>query len=301
MKLLITVALLFPSLAFSYDGSTFDDVWSEIEAKPYAEFTETKVTLKSFYGYAKENLLAKSAMRTVSDREDILPYFTKLLHPNGICLRGRWKITEETDYSGYFKKNSEALIISRASTTISNTDRGSFRGFGLAGKIFPTMNPSEKVKTANFFQIDNLIGTYAKRYSDVTMTNEPELLPPVSLGVLSLARIGVAVSKSLSSADDNPGLRQVYSISELGEKNLDKIKTPKYLSTSVDTRQIKSNGKDFRDELQEHLDLNGEIRFLVKVSEDKINWKTIGYISFDELISSQACDHRLHFHHHKLK
>ena len=301
MKLTLLACLLIPATVFGYQGSSVDDVWSEITKKPYKELTQKKVTLKSFFSYAKENLLAKSANRTVETKEDIIPYFNKLLHPNGICLRGKWNITKSNPYTGYFKKGSEAYIISRASTTISNTKRGKFRGFGLAGKIFPTLDTDEKVKTANFFQIDNLIGTYAKRYSDVTLTNEPELAPPISLGVVALTRIGLAVNKALSSADSNPGLRQVYSISELGLQANDKVNTPKYLATSIDSSQVKSDRKDFRDELIDHMAMNGDIRFNIKVSEDKKNWKSIGYISFDDIISSEACDHRLHFHHHKAK
>ena len=42
--------------------------------------------------------------------------FRRLLHPNGICLTGLWEITEETAYSGYFRKDSRALVIGRYST-----------------------------------------------------------------------------------------------------------------------------------------------------------------------------------------
>ena len=246
-----------------------------------------------------ETSLEDSAKRTVATKDDIIPYFTKLLHPNGICLKGSWTITEDSPYSGYFKKGSEASIIARASTTISNTKRGSFRGFGLAGKIFPTLDEDKVVKTANFFQIDNLIGTYARRYADVMMTNEPAITPPVSIGLLPLVRIGAEVAKSLPKADENPGLRQVYSISTLGEKG--KVSTPKYLATRVTDSDERSDKRDFRDELVDHLEKNSEISFDILVSDDKKQWKTIGQIRFNEAVASVGCDHRLHFHHHKLK
>src|SRR5260370_42426563 len=46
------------------------------------------------------------------------------LHPNGICLIGQWPITEQTQYSGYFAKDSAALAIGRYSTCCTKTLRG---------------------------------------------------------------------------------------------------------------------------------------------------------------------------------
>ncbi len=298
MKYLL-LTLLISTRAFSYEGSSASSVWNEIKKEEYETFTDKKITLSSFFVAGVKNLLEASAKRTVATKEDIIPYFDKLLHPNGICLRGKWEITEDSKYSGYFRQGSEAIIIARASTTISNTKRGSFRGFGLAGKVFPTTNEDEVVKTANFFQIDNLIGTYAKRYADVMMTNEPSVTPPVSLGLLPLVRIAAEVAKSLPKADENPGLRQVYSVSMLGGE--ESVVTPKYLATQVTAADIKNNRRDFRDEIVEHIEANSEITFDIKVSDDKENWQTIGRIRFDEAVASSGCDHRLHFHHHKLK
>ena len=288
---------LMSQLAFSYQGSSANQVWNTVTAETYDVLQDKEITVRSFFS-AGVNILKENAVRTVEQKDDIIPYFDKLVHPNGMCLRGNWQITEPSVYSGYFKQGSEGIIIARASTTLSNTKRGSFRGFGLAGKIFPTTDDKEQVKTANFFQIDNLIGTYADHYSDVQMTNEPGLFPPLSLGVVSLARIGIVVNNALSAADRNPGLRQVYSISQLSEQGV--VTTPKYLATQVRGEEVKSNQIDFRDELFEHLNLNGQITFDIKVSEDKRNWQTIGAITFTEAVASVGCDHQLHFHHPRL-
>jgi len=96
----------------------------------------------------------------------------KLLHPNGVCLSGTWEITEPSNYTGYFAQGKQGLIIGRASTTLTNTKEGRNRGFGFAGKLYPTMDPSETAKTANFFLIDVLFGTHAKHYLDVALTSE---------------------------------------------------------------------------------------------------------------------------------
>ena len=49
--------------------------------------------------------------------------FRRLLHPNGICFTGTSKITEDTHYSGYFRKGSQACY-GRYSTCCSETRRG---------------------------------------------------------------------------------------------------------------------------------------------------------------------------------
>jgi len=53
--------------------------------------------------------------------------FRRLVHPNGVCLTGRWTIQEETPYTGYFATSSSALIVSRYSTCCTETKRGQTR------------------------------------------------------------------------------------------------------------------------------------------------------------------------------
>ena len=162
-------SITFPSLAFSYDGSTFDDVWSEIEAKPYAEFTETKVTLKSFAGYAKEE--------STCEKCDENCFRSKIFYR---ILQSFFTLTEFVCVvDGKLQKKQTIVDISKRIRSTYNLKSlpqlfqipmRKFSWLWTCWKNLSTMNPSEKVKTANFFQIDNLIGTYAKRYSDVTMT-----------------------------------------------------------------------------------------------------------------------------------
>ncbi|MCB1660275.1 MAG: hypothetical protein KDI39_18785, partial [Pseudomonadales bacterium] len=120
------------------------------------------------------NLLIGDANRTLNETADYYPRLEKHLHSNGICFSGTWNITQKTPYTGYFKQGAQGLMIARASTALTETERGDPRAFGMAGKLFPTTNPNLKVKTANFFTVDVLAGTQRDHYLDVKMTNEPK-------------------------------------------------------------------------------------------------------------------------------
>ena len=296
---------LFASAQTIYNGSSFNQVWSVVEEKPYSYLPEKKVTFSSFFsGFT--NLIAKSAKRTVENEADLLPFFNKLLHKNGTCMAGTWEITEDNLYTGYFKKSSKALIIARASTTLSNTKQGSLRGFGLAGKIFPTQDPYSTQKTANFFLIDNLGGTYAPNFTRVNLSNEPGVLPSFSFSLPFLAPVAAAVGRAFGKADKNPGIRQVYSISNLGISPSTKAVTPKYMKFVGINEETPINEPDFRDELRGHIEYHGQLSFKIFVADrkglnGKKNWKAIGKVELDQLVSSKGCDHNLHFHHHKFK
>lgn len=295
-----------PTLAqATYNGSSFEDVWSVVEEKPYSYLPEGKVTFSSFFsGFT--NLIAKSAKRTVENQSDILPYFDKLLHKNGTCMAGTWEITKENPYSGYFQNGSKGLIIARASTTLSNTKQGSLRGFGLAGKIFPTQEPYSTHKTANFFLIDNLGGTYEPNFTRANLTNEPGILPSFSFSLPLLAPIAAAVGKAFGDADKNPGIRQVYSISNLGLQENEVASTPKYMKFMGVNEEATVDESDFRDELKTHIESNGQLTFNIFVSNEKDSngnkkWSKIGKVQFNQIVASTGCDHNLHFHHHKFK
>jgi hypothetical protein len=221
-------------------------------------------------------------------------------------MAGNWEITEENPYTGYFEKGSKALIVARASTTLSNTRQGHLRGFGLAGKIFPTLNPDQKTKTANFFLIDNLGGTYADNFTRVNLSNEPGILPSFSFSLPFLAPIAATVGKAFSRADKNPGIRQVYSISNLGLKDIERAITPKYMKFVGSSKEYAINESDFRNELSEHINVHGMLTFDIFVASSKNSngrkqWSKIGRVSFNDIIASKGCDHKLHFHHHKFK
>jgi len=276
---------------------SFQNVWSEVTSDPLSTLPQNTVTFGKLFTFTK-NIIFNDAKRTLADRRDIIEPFDKLAHPNGVCLKGIWQIHKFNPYSGYFKQHSKALIIARTSTALSKTKRGDIRAFGFTGKLFPTTNvkKSNSGHTANFFAIDDLGGTDALHYTDVAMTNEPSVT--TTSEVLKNILYALKIAKAFASADSHSGIRQLYEISELGEKDKSNIITPKWLKISARSGQS-VDAKDFREEFV--LDKGKKIVFDIAVAskeiDEKKEWQTIGSITFDASVVSNTCDHRLHFHH----
>ncbi len=277
----------------------FQAVWDEVTKDAVDTLPHDTVSFRKLVSEGK-NIILRDSRRTLNEHADILKPFNKLAHPNGICLKGVWNIHQDNKYSGYFKKNSKALIIVRASTALSNVNRGEIRSFGFAGKIFPTMKPLQinQENTANFFLIDDLGGTRAEHYTDVALTNEP----PVSKNseILKNLFYVIKLARTFSKVDKNPGIRQLYEISQLGEPNNDAVITPQWMKVEAKSGQT-IDAKDFRDELR--ISNNKKLVFIISVASEnnhaKKDWKSIGTITLDTSVVSESCDHQLHFHHAK--
>jgi hypothetical protein len=303
MKILLILSLFLSFQVFSeegnYSGSSAQEVWSVVNSKPYYTLPSNKVSYGQLFDGAI-SLIERSAKRTLNDHNDILPYFTKLAHPNGLCLKGTWEIDQENPYSGLFKKNSSALMIARASVALNETERGYYRGFGLAGKLFPTTDENKVVKTANFFVIDDLGGTRLPHYTDSQMTNEPFV--SVTTTAIRMIRYAATLASTFGRADSNPGKRQVYEIAEANRSNTEPLKVPKWMMIQASPNQKKVDEWDFREELSINNN-NGQLHFEIFVAGNeksgRKNWVKIGKILFNESIASEACDHQLHFHHPK--
>jgi hypothetical protein len=287
------------SLAKEYTGSKALDVWSTVKNDPYKNLPTNKVSYKDLFDGAI-SLIERSANRTLNDRSDLLPRFNKLAHPNGVCLKGSWKVTEKNPYSGLFKVGSEAIIIARASVALTKTETGDLRGFGLAGKLFPTSDENEVVETANFFLIDDLGGTKAEHYTDVEMTNEPKVTK--TFAVLANLKYALKLATTFKKVDENPSKRQVYEIAMAARSPDEAIATPKWMMVKASSKQLKVDESDFRNELLISVNrsvLSFDVYTANAEVNGKKNWKKIGKINFEESIASDSCDHRLHFHHPK--
>ncbi len=287
-----------PTTVFIPVINQFQAVWNEVISDEVAVLPQDEVSYSRLFS-GSIDLISKNAARTLSNRADIIEYFDKLAHPNGVCLRGIWEIDTPNPYSGHFKHRSRALIIARASSAMSNTKRGENRAFGMAGKLFATTDPLELQTTpsANFFVIDDLGGTDAEYYTDVALTNEPNI--SFTTTVLGSLAYGLKVANAFSNADKNSGVRQLYELSYLGDDENITVITPKWMKIEAQKGQTKVGVEDFREEfkLKEGEKLIFNISVSSREKEGKKEWKEIGKITFDSSVVSTTCDHRLHFHH----
>ena len=252
-------------------------------------------------------------MRWGSDRLG----YRRLLHPNGVCLLGRWKITEDNPWSGYFQKGSEALIIGRYSTCCTETRRGCYRSLSLVGKLFPTTdeNHTTPLRTANFITQEDLGGSRTPFLNDVTCRNAPDVTPwrrGLGIGTLLLSGLLFKV------VDREAAIRQLYTIAELGKPASVPTKAPEFLQITVDPGQPRigdpDSDLDFRDEVLQHIHgPTGKLKFNIEATDlgkvkgllikrgtfPKDAWRTIGQIEFTEAACSYNGDFVIHFPHPK--
>ncbi len=313
-KLTITLALLVSTQSFA--TSSFNEVKNVVfGAPPSSSDVNVKVEIKAYeqgrlphYEVTAANFitggvnhLLDRATRTLVDTDDFYPRLEKLVHANGACFSGVWTITEANPYSGYFKAGSKGLFIGRASTALTETERGDPRGMAFAGKIFPTLDANSSVKTANFFLVDVLMGTQRDRYLDVKMTNNPSL--GFRASVLSMA---LKIMKVFKGVDSDPIYRPLYPISELGLAPGEKTITPKFMMLETDKSVARNDDTDFRDEVNIKKNHRNGIKFNILVNDvskdqNASEWKKVGNIQVDESVTSYGCDRRLHFAHPKMK
>jgi len=243
--------------------------------------------------------------------------FRRLLHPNGVCLIGRWQITTETGYSGYFAKGSQALAIGRYSTCCSETRRGHTRSLSLVGKLFPTTDPNHAtpLRTANFITQDDIGGSDTEFINAVELRNAPDT---------TLSRRGsgapilLAVGLTFGRVDKQPTIRQLYPIAELGKPADQPTRAPEFMRLLVAPDQpiIAGADLDFRDEVMAHIFDRGDpapkrtLTFNIEVTDEGVtsgsavrerrtfrNWRSIGILTFENAVVSYNGDSVIHFNH----
>lgn len=268
---------------FPYDGTTFREVKDAAWSGPYASLPCHKgLSPRTFMQFLNDSA------RNMHDRRDIRPKYDKLIHSHGVCFAGRWKIDADSPYTGYFRRGSEGLLIARASVAGPITVQGFPRSFGIAGKVFPTLDPDEWVWPGNFVTVSHLSGSKARCITDIEMSNAP------SVGFDPIANfINRAIFRLM---DTRPGYRQLFPISTLGVKPGEPVVTPDLLLLKVDERMPKIDAKDFRDEIRlshypDHTLIYG---IHVKNFEDD-QWVRLGSLEFTEDVISEGSDKRLHF------
>lgn len=317
----------------AYSGSRFADVRDAIFANPYqpvwtrdgsAPLPVYKVTLSSvlrgILSFGKRYLFKQAIERTVDSHADLRwgadgKGFRRLLHPNGICLTGRWKITEDTEYSGYFRKGSEALAVGRYSTCCTETRRGHTRSLALVGKLFPTTdeNHPQPQRTASFFTQQDIAGERTDYINDAELRNAPDVHAwRRGGGVPILLLTGIVFQR----VDKEPAQRQLYQIAELGKPADEPTRTPKYMRLLISPEQPRIAALDFRDEVMAQIfdpaDVTPKrsLTFNIEVTDEGAahgpgvaqhvtfsNWRRIGNLVFDNAVVSYNGDFVIHFNH----
>jgi hypothetical protein len=279
----------------AYSGSSFAEVWDQVKSDPYP-LPANRVTLASFFAGMRYQLL-RSGRRTIADQRDILPQFNKLIRPNGIALAGTWTITEESPYTGFFARGAKGLIIARASVAFGRTERGSYRSFGMAGKLFPTVDRDKRTATANFFVIDDNGGTLTPSYLDAELLTHAKL--SINRGSLAHLPLLIAITVAQRIADTHSEVRQLYPIARAGGVDAEDARAPELMMIRADTA-ARAGAPDFRDELRVALYDGKVLPFGIFVRDDARHaWQRLGRIEFTDDVVSNSCDHRLHFSHPK--
>ncbi len=308
----------------AFAGSRYAAVREAMFANPYRkvwgaagapEFPRFPVT----FGSVLRGLLS-AARRAVASNADLRwgadgKGFRRLLHPNGIGLTGVWEITEDTPYSGYFRKGSRGLVIGRYSTCCTETRRGNTRSLALVGRVYPTLDPQHPspLPTACFITQQDIGGDDSSSINEAFLRNAPNTtISRRGSGFPILLATGVA----LMIADNPATQRQVYQIAELGKPPDEPTRCPEYFQLTVDPRQpvIEGDGLDFRDEIMAQIYDRGDpapkrkLTFRIETSDtgrshffgqrcDITNWRQAGTITFTEAVASLNTDRVVHFNH----
>ncbi len=247
------------------------------------------------------SLLFKASKRTLSTQVDYYDRIEKLVHSNGICFTGQWQIDESAanKYTGYFGSGKTGLFVGRASSAHKNTNFGQVRGFGFAGKIFPTLRSEEVVKTGNFFTVDVLPGQAQHYFKQTSLSNKPanDLLEHPSFSGLM-----INIATALAKAGGDPGFRPLYPITELASPGevvkIETTKGPILMKLDFADKTVnKATSDDFRNELILSEGQTHVLEISVSDSLDQVKWIPIGKITLNKSYVSYGCDRRLHFPH----
>jgi hypothetical protein len=319
----------------AYSGSRFSDVQKALFANPYQKVWGAagnpplpiyQVTLGSvlrgILPFGQPYMFRKATERAVDSSADLRwgpaqKGYRRLLHPNGICLTGLWAITEETNYSGYFRKGSRALIVGRYSTCCGETRRGHTRSLSLVGKLFPTTDPAhvDPLRTASFITQQDIAGDDTDYINDADLRNAPDTTAwRRGAGVPVLLITGAVFSR----VDKKPSIRQLYQIAELGKPKDQSTRAPTFMRLLVAPQQPRIQGEnlDFRDEIMAQIYDRGDpvpkrtITFDIEVTDEGEthglpvrerrtfkNWCRVGNMTFDAAVASYNGDFVIHFRH----
>jgi hypothetical protein len=319
----------------TYAGSRFRDVVDALFANPYQQVWGREgepplpiqdVTIKTVFGgllsLGKPPRFERASERSLDSGADLRwgpdrKGFTRLLHPNAVCLVGRWQITEDTSYSGYFARGSAALVVARSSSGAGGTRSGHIRSLALVGKLFPTVDPDHAMplRTANFITQEDIGGARTESINAAELRNAPDVT------VFRRGPAGTLLIKIASvfrRVDQQPTVRQLYPIAELGKPAGEPTRAPEFMRLLVSREQpvIAGADLDVRDEVMGQIFDRGDpvpkrtLTFTIDVTDEGVtsgtpfrvrrtfrNWRRIGTLVFDNAVVSYNGDAVIHFTH----
>jgi hypothetical protein len=166
--------------------------------------------------------------------------------------------------------------------------RGHRRALGIGVKVFPTLDPNERVWPGNLVTVSHLSGSKEKHVLDIDPLNYPTVgLDPASNFINRVL---------FRLVDTRPGYRQVYPVATLGLRHGDPVVSPDMMMFKVAEGTPRIDAKDFRDEmrLRNYPGQRLVYEILVKSFADS-QWKRLGSMTFTEDAISEGGDRRLHF------
>lgn len=278
-----------------YQGSSFSEVWNVVASGEHQTMPETVVvtpeSLKRRHlltDLSNKNGFLRASSRTLDTPHDYANNdWDRYVHPNGICVAGKWMITQQetdgTDHqkhlSGYFSKGAKGLIIARISTEGANVSNRETKSLSLVGKIFPTTDENQVVNTANFFTQDDIGGRSPSdgvnnvlTIADVQMRNAPDV--SINKRIESGGHAGflsfLATKKVFEKVDLETTVRQLYQISEAGLPSEEQGVAPKFMKLKYSgERPGFANDKkldDFRIWIKHHIQNYKPLVFEITVS-----------------------------------
>ena len=305
-----------------YAGTRYGEVRDAIFANPYSRPYEIfPVTLGSLLRgvlpFGKPWQFLAAARRTVASDADLRwgpdgKGFRRLLHPSGVCMTGVWEITEETPYSGYFRKGSRALVIARYSTS-TETRRGHTRSLAMVGRLYPTTDPADPrpLRSASFITQEDIGGAFSQTINEAVLRNAPNVTASRrGWGAPAFLVTGI----TLGIADKKNTIRQLYEIAELEKPAAEPTRAPEFLQFLVASDQPVIPGKnlDVRDEIMAQIyeTAKRSLTFRIETSDTGVTrgpgfyqrrtitgWRQIGTITFDAAVASYNGDHVFHVNH----
>lgn len=318
-----------------YSGSRFRTVVDALFANPYQAvwgregeppLPVREQTVKSVFGgllaLGRASRFEGSSIRTLDSAADLRwgpdrKGFARLLHPSGVCLVGRWQITEDTPYTGYFRKGSAALVVARYSSGAGGDRRGRVRSLALVGKLFPTLDPDHPtpLRTANFITQQDIGGERSASINVAELRNAPDVTVfrrgPAGALLIKVAAV-------FRRVDAEPTIRQLYPIAELGKPAGEPTRAPAFmrLLVAADQPVIPGPDLDVRDEVMAQIFDRGDpvpkrtLTFTIDVTDEGTttgtalrvrrtfrNWARVGTLVFDNAVVSYNGDAVIHFAH----